>query len=70
MLVLQDEENSRNWLHNYANIFHTIELYSLKKIKMGNFMLSVFCDNEKKNLNTKNTKKNLNLINTRFKHTK
>ena len=48
MLVLQDEENSRNWLHNYANIFHTIELYSLKKIKMGNFMLSVFCDNEKK----------------------
>ena len=22
-----------------------------KKIKMGNFMLSVFCDNEKKNLN-------------------
>ena len=48
MLVLQDEENSRNWLHNYANIFHTTEFYSLKKIKMGNFMLSVFCDNEKK----------------------
>ena len=33
MLVLQDEENSRNWLYNYANIFNTIELYSLKRLR-------------------------------------
>ena len=60
MLVLQDEENSRNWLYNYANIFNTIELYSLKRLRW-----EILCYLYFKIMKTifEHTK-------TRFKHTK